>query len=176
MSSRIKLAVLLAIALSVGVAQLAIAEEDVVHAVSGAVTKIDSAAKTVAIKTADGTEHVFKVSEKATSSGIKEGSHVVVHYTEKGGEKTAVAFKDLGKGTVKVSDGTVTHVDSAARTITVKTEKGGEDTFHVAKDASVDTEHGVVKGSEYTAKEGEKVTVHYTETAGKKIAHFIGHV
>ena len=38
----------------------------------------------------------------------------------------------------------------------------------IAKDAAVDTEHGVVKGTAYTAKKGEKVSVHYTEEAGKK--------
>jgi hypothetical protein len=106
----------------------------------------------------------------------KEGTHVVVHYTGEGATKVAVGVEDLGKDTVKVSKGTVTHVDKAAGTMTVKTKDGAEDTYHVAKDASVDTEHGVVKGTEYTAKEGEKVTVHYTEDAGKKVARFVKHI
>jgi hypothetical protein len=37
----------------------------------------------------------------------------------------------------------------------------------------VDTGKGVVKGTEYTAKEGDRVTVHYTEEGGKKIAHLL---
>ena len=61
--------------------------------------------------------------------------------------------------------------------VAAKTVLGGEAEIsladHIAKDATVDSEHGVVKGTEYTAKEGEKVTVHYTEEAGKKVAHFI---
>lgn len=164
--------------------------QDVVHAVEGVVTKVDLGAKTIFVKTADGTEHAFKYTAKTTMHGVKmaghetkegtidtymkgkEGTTVVVHYTEKGADKTAVAFKDMGKDTVKVSDGTVTKVDKAGRTVTVKTADGSEQTFHVAKDATVDTGHGLEKGADY-AKEGTKVSVHYTENAGKKVAHFI---
>ena len=34
----------------------------------------------------------------------------------------------------------------------------------------VDTGKGIVKGTEYTAKEGERVTVHYTEAGGRDAA------
>ncbi len=65
---------------------------DVVTAVHGTVTKVDSAAKTVAVKTADGTEHTLKfvgkttvhgteAGAKDTFHGVKEGSEVVAHYT-----------------------------------------------------------------------------------------------
>lgn len=173
-------------------AQFAIAE-DVMHAAEGAVTKIDLSAKTIAVKTADGTEHVFKYTEKTTVRGVKAGAHeakagaveaymkgkegtdVIVHYTGEGADKSAVAIRDMGKDTVKVSRGTVTKVDKTGRTVTVKTEDGSEETYHLAKDATVEGEHGVMKGADY-AKEGEKVTVHYTEDAGKKVAHFVRHL
>lgn len=163
------------------------------HAVAGTVTKVDSAAKTIAVKTTDGAEHVFQFTEHTTVHAAqevghgartaavdsylagKEGTHVVVHYTEEGAQKTAVGVDDLGKGTVKASKGTVTGVDKAGHTITVKTESGAEETYHVAKDATVDTKNGVVKGSEYTEK-GAKVAVHYTEEGGEKVAHFIKHL
>jgi len=162
---------------------------DVVHAVAGVVKKVDSAAKTIAIETADGTEHVFKYTAKTTMHASKdvamgaktgavdtymagkEGTRVVVHYTEKGADKTAVGVDDFGKDALKEGKGTVTHVDKAARTVTVKTEDGTEATYHVAKDATVDAEHGVVKSSEWTAKEGDHVVVHYTEEGGKKVVH-----
>jgi hypothetical protein len=167
--------------------------EDVMHAVEGAVTKIDVSAKTIAIKAADGTEHVFKYTEKTTVRGVKAGAHeaktgaveaymkgkegtdVVVHYTGEGAEKSAVAIRDMGKDTVKVAHGTVTKVDKAGHTVTVKTEDGSEETYHLAKDATVEGEHGIMKGADY-AKEGEKVSVHYTEDAGKKVAHFLRHL
>lgn len=181
------------VALTVGLGQ--IVAEDVVHAVSGVVTKVDSAAKTMAVKTADGTEHVVKYTDKtifhhakaATEDAGKdakkatvdtymaglEGGHAIVRYTEKGADKVAVGVEDLGKDSVKVADGTVDHVDKAAHTVTVKTADGAKDTYEVSKDAVVDTGHGVEKAGKWTYKEGDKVTVHYSEEAGKKIAHFI---
>jgi hypothetical protein len=162
---------------------------DVVHAVAGVVTKVDSAAKTIAVKTADGTEHVFKFTEKTTvhaahetAAGVKagsvdtymagkEGTHAVIHYTGEGADQTAVHVEDFGKDSMEVGHGTVTGVDKAARTVTVKSEDGTETTYRVAKHATIDTEHGVVKGSELVAKKGEKVTVHYTDEAGQKVVH-----
>jgi hypothetical protein len=167
---------------------------DVVHAVGGVVTKVDSGAKTIAVKLADGSEQIFKYTAKTTMHASekaahgakvgsvdsymagKEGTHVVVHYTGEGADRTAVGVDDFGKEGLKFSRGTVTHVDKAARTVTVKSEDGSEETYHVAKDAAIDTEHGVVKGFEKTTKEGEHVTVHYTEDAGKKVAHLIRHI
>jgi hypothetical protein len=167
---------------------------DVVHAVGGVVTRVDSAAKTIAVKLADGSEQVFKYTAKTTMHASeqvvhgakvgsvdaymagKEGTQVVVHYTSEGSDRTAVAVDDFGKESLKFSQGTVTHLDKAARTVTVKSEDGTEETYHVAKDATVDTEHGVVKGFENVTKEGERVTVHYTDEAGKKVAHLIRHI
>ncbi len=177
--------VLAIVAITIAVPALALE-----HATEGIISKVDKAGKTIAVKTADGGEEVFKftghtalraaqgVRTGAVDSYLagKEGTHVVVHYTGEGAEKTAVALDDLGKNTVKVSQGTVTSLDKTGHTLTVKTEDGSEHTYRVAKDAAVDSEHGVVKGTEYTAKKGEKVSVHYTEEAGEKVAHFIKHM
>jgi urease beta subunit len=162
---------------------------DVEHAVAGIITKLDSAAKTITLKTVDGTEHVFKYTGKTTVHAAeeggkevktgavdtymagKEGSHAVIRYTGEGADQTAVHVEDMGKRSLQVSHGTVTRVDKAARTVTIKAEDGTESTYHVAKDATVDTEHGVTKNSELIAKKGEHATVHYTDEAGKKIVH-----
>jgi len=186
-----QIAVLLAV--SIGAWNTALAVEPV-HATTGVVQKVDTAAKTIAVKTADGTVKVFKYTERTTVEGVEdvgkgtkkgsvdtyhgtlEGSHAVVHYTEKGGEDTAVGVKDVGKGTVKVSDGTVDHVDKSAHTLTVKTKDGSKETYALSKDATIDTSHGVVDSAKWTYKEGDKVTVHYTEEAGKKVAYFVHHL
>jgi hypothetical protein len=93
--------------------------EDVVHAVSGVVKSVDKTSKTMVVKTADGTEHTIKWTDKTTVKGVdatgkgvatgsldtydglKEGAKVSVKYTEKGSEKTAVAVKDASKATAK---------------------------------------------------------------------------
>jgi hypothetical protein len=95
-----------------------------------------------------------------------------VRYTEKGADKTAGSVDDFGKDTMKVSEGTTTKVDKAAHTVSIKTADGAETTYNWGKDATIDTGHGVVKSSQYAAKEGDKVVVHYTEDAGKKVVHF----
>ena len=60
------------------------------------------------VKTADGTEHTIKWTDKTgmegakgTGEGIAEGSKVTVKYTEKAGEKTAVGVKTAAKATAK---------------------------------------------------------------------------
>jgi len=182
------------LAIAFGFAASGVRAQHVVHAVTGAVSKVDAGAKTIAVITADGSEEVFKYTEKTSVRGAtaaadaaktgavdtymagKEGTHVVVRYVGKGGDKTAIGIKDLGKDTLKVSKGTVTKVDQAAHTVAIKTDDGAETTFRLSKDAAVDTEHGVVEGTKYTAKEGDHVVVHYSEDAGHKVAHFLKHI
>ena len=164
------------------------------HAVAGKITRIDRAAKTIVVKTADGVEHVFKFTDhtvvhattaasKAVKKGAvdtyfagKEGSDVVVRYTGEGATKTATAVDDYGQNAFQVSKGTIVKTDKAAHTMTVRTEDGAEHTYHVAKNASIDTAQGVVNSSKYHAKKGEKVIVHYSNEAGDKVVHFIKHM
>ena len=101
------------------------AADDVVTAVEGTVKKVDAGTKTVVIKTTDGTEHTVHFVSKtsvhgwdATDAGakdgmhgVKEGSHVVVHYTVKGSDKTAQEVDRIGEGGLKVSEGTVSAID-----------------------------------------------------------------
>jgi hypothetical protein len=158
------------------------AAQDVVHAVHGSVSKIDSASKTVAVKTADGTVDTVKFVDKTTVhgadatadaakdsfQGLKEGSEVVVHYTVKGTEKTAVEIDKVGKDGMKATEGTVTELDRGAKVVAVKTADGTVQTFKMSDHAVADAGKGIGKGTEKSAK----VTVYYTEESGKKIAHF----
>jgi preprotein translocase subunit YajC len=158
------------------------ADEDVVTAVHGTVTKVDSAAKTVAVKTADGTEHTFHFVEKTTVHGasatatgakdsfhgIAEGSEVVAHYTKKGTEETAVEVDKVGKDGMHAVAGSVTKVSDDGKTVVVKAADGTEHTFHVAGHDTADAAKDIGKGADKSAK----YTVYYTESAGKKVAHF----
>jgi Cu/Ag efflux protein CusF len=82
--------------------------QDAVHLVSGFVKHVDHDAKTIVVKTADGTEHTVKWTgdtawegTRDSGKGLKEGSKVSVKYAEKGGEKTAIGVKDIGKDVAK---------------------------------------------------------------------------
>jgi hypothetical protein len=151
-------------------------------ATEGTVEKVDRAAKTVVVKTKDGTEHTFHLADRTVVHGahlthrgadaagrdLREGSEVVVHSTKKGTEETAEEIDHVGKGGLKKSEGTVTDFDRAARKITIKTADGSEETYrlseHAVQDAGKDTEDA--------AKKSSHVTVYYSEEAGHKVAHF----
>jgi len=114
-----------------------------------------------------------------TKDGGKElevGSHAVVHYTGEGIEKTAVGIEHVGKDAPKFIEGTVVRAGKSVRTVVVKTPAGAEETLHLTERCAVDTGKGVVKGTEYVAKEGEHVTVHYTEAGGRKVVHLLKHI
>lgn len=158
------------------------ADNDVVTAVHGTITKVDAAAKTIAVKTADGTEHTFHfvaattvhgadataVGAKNTFHGLTEGSEVVAHYTAKGSEETAVEVDKVGKDGMHAVDGTVSKVGADGKTVVVKAADGTEHTFQVVGHDTVGAAKEIGKGADTSAK----YTVYYTETAGKKVAHF----
>lgn len=151
------------------------AADDVVTTVHGTVTKVDSASKTMVVKTKDGTEHTVHYTEKTavwgadktaegakdSAKGVAVGSEVVVKYTGEGAEKSAVEIDKVGKDGLKSVDGTVEKVGKDGKTVVVKTADGTEHTFEVA---GKDTATGATKAG--------KTTVYYTEEGGKKIAHF----
>jgi len=156
----------------------AYAADDVASAVVVTVKTIDRGAKTAVVKTGEGTEYTIHFAgatidhgAKATAAGakdafagLKEGDEVVIHYTEKGAVKTADEVDHIGKDGLKASVIAVKSIDRAARTVTVKTAEGGEETYHLTDRAMKETAKGVGKAG--------KVTVYYTEDAGKKIAHY----
>jgi hypothetical protein len=159
------------------------ADEDVITAVHGTVTRIDAASKTIVVKTADGTEHTFHfvantavhgaqvtaTGAKDSFHGLTEGSEVVAHYTAKGGDETAVEVDKVGKDGMHAVDGTVTHVSADGKTVVVKSADGTAHTFHVVGRDTADSAKDIGKGADKSAK----VTVYYTESAGKKFAHAI---
>ena len=150
--------------------------------VEGLVTKIDRAAKTVMVKTADGAEHTMHLvgrtvvhggkdtyngAEDATR-GLREGSQVVVHYTKQGTDETAEEIDRIGKDGLKTSEGAVTKFDRGARTMTIKTADGTEETYRLTEHATEDAG----KDTGDTAKKFAHATVYYSEEAGHKVAHF----
>jgi hypothetical protein len=76
--------------------------DDGLKATDGTVTHIDRGAKTIAVKTADGSEQTFRLTGRAakdTGKDVAEGADksakVTVYYTEKAGVKTAHFVKSI---------------------------------------------------------------------------------
>jgi hypothetical protein len=157
--------------------------QDVVSAVEGTVRRVDVATKVVVVKAADGTEHTFHLADDLAvhggrdvasgagdaMHGLKTGAHVAVHYTVDGGRDTAHEIDRLGGDGLKVARGTVTQVDRDGKKISVKTANGTEQTFDLTENAAKDTGDDIAHGTDKTMK----VSVFYTEDAGRKTAHFI---
>ena len=165
-------------ALALSAALPVFAFEDVASVAEGTVKKVDSSTKTVLIATKDGTEHTFHFGERTTVHGVKaagkgseealhgltEGTEVAVHYTTKGTVDTAEEIDHIGKGGLKVTEGTFKGIDRGAKTVTIATADGTEKTFRLVGRAARD----IGKGADKSAK----VTVYYTEEGGDKVAHF----
>lgn len=155
------------------------AAQDVASGVVVTVKAMDRGAKTAVVKTEDGTEYTVRFvrrtvvhgaqatahASKDAFLGVKEGDEVIVHYTVKGGEKTAEEIDHIGKDGLKMSVVAVKSVDHAGKTITVRTAEGAEETYHFTDRAAQESGKGLEKAGQ--------VTVYYTEDAGKKVIHFL---
>ncbi len=157
------------------------------NVITGTIEKVDSGAKTIAVKTVDGTVETVKFTDKTTVHGLKdaakgadlagkEGSHVIVHTVGEGADKAAHSVEWVGDKTVHTTEGTVEDVGKASKTVAVKTADGTKESFVVADHAVVNTGKDVARYSARGAKKGEHVTVYYTEEAGKKVAHVFKHL
>jgi len=169
------------------VAQGVTAEGSQHHALAGELEKVDTEAKKITIRAADGTEHVVSYGGrtivhglKATAKGAdlagKEGSQVVVHYTGEAGHETADHIDVFGHDTLKTTEGTITQVDKAGHKLVVKTSDGADETYDLGRDSAVDTGHGLVDAAHFTGKEGDHIVVYHTEEGGRKVIHLLKHL
>jgi hypothetical protein len=156
--------------------------EDVVTATHGTITKIDATAKTIAVKSADGTEHVFywakdtsvhgvkaaDLAAKDSWHGLKEGSEVVAHSTQRGTKDTALEVDKVGDTGLKRTEGTVKEIDRGGKRLVVESADGSEHAFTLTRHAATDSGKDLAAGAE----KGTKVAVYSTEDAGRSIAHF----
>jgi len=173
----LKIALVLACSAGIALAQDATtASPNGTRAVAGDLEKVSADGKEITVKTVDGTEKVFKVTGKTTVDGTKdvalagkEGTHIVVHYTGKGAEEVATGVEDAGKGTWKVTEGTVEKIGDGGKDVTIKLADGTEKTFHVGKEATVEAGHGIVDTGKYTAKAGDKVAVYTVADPTKEV-------
>src|SRR5437879_13580324 len=167
MSSRLfKVSFQVALALAaIGSVAASQSDQASTNVITGTVEKVDSGAKTIAVKTADGTIETVKFTEKTTVHGLKnatkggdlagkEGSHVIVHTVGEGDDKTAHSVECVGDKTVHATQATVEDVGEGSKTVAVKTADGTEETFVVADHAVVNSGKEIGRarvGKEYGA-------------------------
>jgi hypothetical protein len=166
----------------------AVSGQQIVHAMTGKVTAVYPASKTIEIDTDDGspgsfdilTQNVpmtFEKNVKAmtvpASSFNKAESHVVVFYYGQEGARTIVAVEELGPWPLVNDTGTVVKSDKHAHLLTIKCDTGEEQTFHIDAKTLADSSYGVMEGQKFSPDKGTKVRVTATTQNGESTALFI---
>lgn len=164
------------------------AAQEVVHALTGTVSSIDAASKTITLFQDSGSRGTFnEMTDHKTSLTIdkkllatatpaddfsKKGAYVIVFYY--GAEtRTAVALRPLGTGPFTSAVGTVTKYEGHSHTITIKDDSGKEHTFKLAEDTVAEGGFGAVNGYKFQADKGDRVRVVADGSSGDTTALFV---
>lgn len=163
--------------------------QEIVHAVSGTVMKVDPQAKTLRIKTNDGTEGLFTVTSKPgmqvsldrdikdhttdAATFNKAADTVVVFYYGNADTRSAVAVQDLGPGPFTKVEGTVTKWNRHQQMLTLKDTSGKEHTFHIDPKAVAETMDGAVPGNRLDPQKGSDALVLASTGSGTPAALYI---
>ena len=162
--------------------------QQIVHAMTGKVTAVYPASKTIQIDTDDGSQSIFDImgqnvlisfekNVKAltipASAFNKADCQVVVFYYGQEGVRTVVAVEELGAGPLAHDTGTVVKMDKHARLLTIKTDAGSEQTYHMDAKTLADSSYGVMEGLKFSPDKGSKVRVTASTQNGESTALFI---
>jgi hypothetical protein len=168
---------------------LAATAQEVVHALAGTVSSINATAKTITVKTDDGSEGLFKdmtdsktpidfdsnIRRDATAAVEfqKSGARVIVYYFGFGGVRTVVALRSLGAGPFTLTSGTVVNFNNGGQTLSIKDNSGAIKTFNFSSDMVVETSMGAVEQTRFQPAKGDQVRVTATMVNGSATALFI---
>lgn len=148
-------------------------------ALEGTVDQTSEAGKAVIVKTVDGIRHLFHVTDKTTVHGsaaadadtlrgLETGSRIVVHYTAKAGQQTALEVDRLDANGLKTMEGVVTRVDRAGRQMSIRLADGSTQTLRLTDRAATD----VGRDIDSAAADATRVVVYYGDEAGEQVAHY----
>ena len=148
--------------------------QEVIHALTGTVSSINSAAKTITVFQDNGSKGVFDqlsdtkrrlVFDKKVANGTtaanefnKPGSYAIVFYFGSVEKPTVVALKPLGTGPFASTDGTVTKFERG-RSITVTDSTGAVHNFKIDSRTVAEGNFGVVEGAKFQVQKGDRVRI-----------------
>ena len=163
--------------------------QEVIHALTGVATKVDSSTHTITLTENDGTQSIIKDDSKshprydfdkalessatASSDFDKQGDRVILYYFGDGWQRRAVAVKDLGPAPMKIANGVVKHWDRHHHVITIKAADGTTQTFQLDASTAVDTPTGVVNGDRFDPQNGDQISIKYVNKDQNNEAVFL---
>jgi hypothetical protein len=157
-----------------GLVQPPATAQQVVHALTGTVSAINSGTKTISVFQDNGIQDLFsdatdskarfsidkKVALETTAADAfkKAGAYVVVLYYGGDQDRTAVALKNLGSGPFTSVTGMVVKFDGK-HSIAVADESGATQNFKISQDTIGEGYMGAVDGYKFQAQKGDKVRI-----------------
>jgi hypothetical protein len=163
--------------------------QEMVHAITGTVSAVDPAHKTITVFQDGGSRSTFnvmtpgktrisfdkEVAHETTPANEfqKQGSYVILFYYGMDPNRTAVALKGLGQGPFSSTTGEVKSWDGHHNTLVVTGKDGKAHSFKVQPATVAETYAGAVDGSEFRAEKGDHVRVVSTAKNGSPTALFI---
>jgi hypothetical protein len=163
--------------------------QEVIHALTGTISAINPATKTITVFQDNGSRGVFqemvnkktaiafdkKVAAETTAATAfdKQGTYAIVFYYGDNDDRTAVAVKSLGAGPFASVTGTVTKFDGHAHTISVQEASGAEHTFHIDAGTVAEGGIGAIPGLKFEANRGDHVRVVSSGGGGEETALFL---
>ncbi|HWE85897.1 MAG TPA: hypothetical protein VG267_13205 [Terracidiphilus sp.] len=168
---------------------LSLTGQEVIHALTGTVSAINPATKTITVFQDNGSRGVFQemVNKKtaiafdkkiaaetiAATAFDKEGSYAIVFYYGDNDDQTVVAVKSLGAGPFASVTGTVTKFDPHAHSISVQEASGTEHTFRIDASTVAEGGGGAIPGLKFQAQHGDRVRVVCSGAGSAETALFV---
>jgi hypothetical protein len=163
------------------------AAQSVVHAITGVVTAVNPATRTIHVNPDDGSQSLFHILTKPdaplefqksiraastpAATYTSTNSQAIVFYIGDDAVRTAVAVEDLGPGPFVKSLGTIVKLDK--HSITIKNATGAEETFQIDAKTVGDASEGVVEGKKFDINKGAQVRIIAISANGVLTALFI---
>jgi Cu/Ag efflux protein CusF len=150
---------------------------------TGTVQQVDEHAKSVTIKSDDGTEHTLQIEARTKFHGVhgnsrnttdkiqglKPGAQLAAHYTAAGTAENAVEIDNIGADGLKTIEATITHLDRGEKTLTVQNPDGSNQTFHMSDSTARYAAEQFDQGSANSLK----VILYYSgHKEGHPVAHY----
>jgi hypothetical protein len=151
-----------------------LAAQEVIHALTGTVSTIDSATHSIGVLQDVGGNATYhnlmnpkikvdfdkKVEAETVSANAfkDQGAYVIVFYYGLDENRTAVAIKNLGPGPFASTVGTVTKFEKG-RSVTVKDQSGASQIFKINSSTVAEGGYGVQTGDKYEVDSGDNVRI-----------------
>lgn len=148
-------------------------------ALEGTMKQFYHGANVVIVTTMDGVEHVYQFTKNLivhggkkpgvdALEGLRDGTTVVIHYSESGPNAAADEIDLLGDEGLRITEGVVTNIDRRKKEITVTYANGKTETLLMTDRAAAESGATLEKSS----GEATHVVIYYVDESGHKVAHY----